>query len=204
MHFPHVLLPRNTLRGGEDGNEDDEAMDTDSPTDTSEERTDAIMLGYEDMNTGTIELTRAIFLPAHIGSILHRKMIHGNYRLIERYAGQYGVTWTYMAHNRTGKAKGPKPIDPHVQAHEKLMQALSFMYLHAGAADREQLLSKRWRVSPGMMTETDRGGVWEGWAVVLDAPIQMTAEERERAIKVRPLNLDARRLKEIEEMLEEY
>ncbi|KAF2275160.1 uncharacterized protein EI97DRAFT_78828 [Westerdykella ornata] len=205
IHFPSILLPRNTLPGGEDGDQDNDAMDTDRPKDNSGERTDALMLGIEDMNTGTIELSRAIFLSANIGSIFRRKMIDGSYQLIERYIPRFGCPPRTYTSKGKGKAPMPRGHSGHGSAYDKLMQALSFMYQHAGSTDREELLSKRWRVSPGMMAETDRGAVWEGWAVVLDRPIEMTSEERDRgALKVRPLNLDAQRMKEIEEMLEDY
>ena len=74
---------------------------------------------------------------------------------------------------------------------------------------RERELTKRWRASRGRMAATQRGAVWEGWAVEVDREIALDKDDRKGAFVQNALvdgvdeNSDeARRRREIEELLE--
>lgn len=100
-------------------------------------------------------------------------------------------------------------------AHRALYAKLRQIYdIMGAAANREEELTKRWRVTRGPMTLVERGSVWEGWGVVLDQGIEMDAWERKGAIfhsglvddgmEVKKVDEEvARRRREIEELLAE-
>jgi hypothetical protein len=101
----------------------------------------------------------------------------------------------------------PRKRVPHKAAYSKISQAFALI----SPRKREEELTKRWRVTPGPMTATDRGAVWEGWAVTLDKGIEMGVKEREGALVLSPLIIEGetevdvekeRRRKEIEELLD--
>lgn len=81
----------------------------------------------------------------------------------------------------------------------------------APPAKRERELTKRWRVSKGRMTGSERGAVWEGWGVEVDREVSLSREERSGAVlhdRIIYGESEAdkereRRRREIEEMLEE-
>jgi hypothetical protein len=53
---------------------------------------------------------------------------------------------------------------------------------------RESLLTKRWRVTPGISFTGERGAIWEGWALVLDRGLFITGAERSGALRLVDLN----------------
>ena len=84
--------------------------------------------------------------------------------------------------------------------------------------NREEELTKRWRISPGPMTERRRGAVWEGWGLYVDRPIEMGYTERHGVGSTVSRSMDGKRgfglsesewqyklrsLRELDEMLEE-
>lgn len=69
----------------------------------------------------------------------------------------------------------------HKLVYNKLAQACGM--ISSAPAIRENELTKRWRTSPGPMTSSDRGAVWEGWGVYVDRGIEMRVEERSDAMR---------------------
>jgi hypothetical protein len=162
----------------------------------AQENTDAVMLGYIKLwgDNSTIELTSAIFLPAQIFGGLLRRVREGNYTVLESYPGI--DLWT-----RKMERENPA----HRNAYSKLAQSFSLM---TSTTAREVDVTKRWRVSPGMMTEIDRGAVWEGWGLTIDRGISMDQGERQGAIVMVHVGgtIDwetERRRKEIDELIDE-
>ncbi|KAF2801136.1 hypothetical protein K505DRAFT_380920 [Melanomma pulvis-pyrius CBS 109.77] len=139
--------------------------------------TDAIMLGYLRLRNGpnrsrevAIELTKLIILPVSIYANCLRRV----------QLGQYEVFETYTCIPSLPSETGAQPYTSRRRtAYDKLVQAYSLMANHR---DREEELTKRWRTSPGPMTETARGSIWEGWAVAVDRPIWMSPAERNEAV----------------------
>jgi hypothetical protein len=158
--------------------------------------TDALLLGYSHPGSGKIMLSRAIFLPVGVWSNTLERVRKGKYSVLETYPGP--------------ESKLYLPDGPHKTVYEKLKTAYSIM---RSASNREEDLTKRWRVTKGPMTPVERGAVWEGWAVVLDTEVSLDRGERRGAFLSSTLidegtgrNVDpeAERVRrEIEELLEE-
>jgi hypothetical protein len=115
--------------------------------------------------------------------------------------GKYKVLESYIAPVRGTST-------PHRAIYEKARQAYGMMKTVSPAA-RERELTKRWRASRGRMKETERGAVWEGWAVDIDEEIAMSREDRMGAFVQDALidgvdqdSEEVRRRKEIDELLE--
>ncbi|KAI4937159.1 uncharacterized protein J4E92_001887 [Alternaria infectoria] len=153
--------------------------------------TDAFLLGYTHPKSGKITLNRAVFLPLGVWANAQDRVRKGHYQVLESYAAPNG-----------------RPSVPHRAAYEKVKQAYEMMIMGSPVA-RERELTKRWRASRGRMTATQRGAVWEGWAVEVDREIALNKEDRKGAFVQNALvdgvdeNSDeARRRREIEELLE--
>ncbi|KAF2185633.1 hypothetical protein K469DRAFT_707862 [Zopfia rhizophila CBS 207.26] len=78
------------------------------------------------------------------------------------------------------------------------------MSLMTSTFDRENNLTKRWRVSANPLF--GRGSVWEGYGVWLSRGIEVAAEERKGALCMGGINgerLDESRKREMEELIVE-
>ncbi|CAA9964197.1 Retinal multi-domain protein [Pyrenophora teres f. maculata] len=187
IYFKEILVPGNLIGPG------GAKMGNGGCT-----KTDAFLVGYAQPGSGKITLSHAIFLPVGVWqNCLDRVRKH-----------KYSVLETY--HSSLDKIARTTPVS-HRAAYEKLRQAYSMM-LSASPEAREANVTKRWRVTPGRMSGSERGAIWEGWAVGLDKEISMSKEEREGAyvrqefidhgVKMREDSERARRRREFEEMLE--
>jgi hypothetical protein len=158
--------------------------------------TDALLLGYSRPGSSKIVLSRAIFLPMGVWTNTLERVRKGKYSVLETYPGP--------------ESKLHLPDGPHKTVYEKLKTAYDIM---RSAPNREQDLTKRWRVTKGPMTPVERGAVWEGWAVVLDSEVSLGRGERRGAFlssrlidegTERKVDPEAERVRrEIEELLEE-
>ncbi|EOA92318.1 uncharacterized protein SETTUDRAFT_85284 [Exserohilum turcica Et28A] len=187
IYFPGVVVPPNTIGpgGAKLGNK-------------GNAETDAFLLGHTQPGSGKITLSKAIFLPVGVWPNATERVRKGKYTVLESYP----APGPRMPNYTTGT--------PHQAAYKKMEQAYGFMVCSNPAA-RERELTKRWRVSRGRMTASERGAVWEGWAVELDREISLSREERRGAV-LHDMLIDGkaavdsdreRRRREIEEMLEQ-
>lgn len=129
---------------------------------TSQTATDALLLGHENRQTGALELTKALLLPASVWPNTLRKVRSGRWTVLEAYPGRNAAPC-------------------HAAVYKKLEAACGIMVREPAA--REELLTKRWRVSRGPMVRWARGAVWEGWAACVQSGIGMSAAEREGAVR---------------------
>lgn len=180
IYLPKILVPANTI--GPSGLR---------LGDNGLAETDAFLLGYTHPKSGKITLNRAVFLPLGVWANAQDRVRKGHYTVLESYA----------APNRA-------PSISHHAAYEKAKQAYEVMVMDSPVA-RERELTKRWRASRGRMTTTQRGAVWEGWAVEVDREIALSKEDRKGAFVQNALvdgvdgdSDEARRRREIEELLE--
>ncbi|KAF2872425.1 hypothetical protein BDV95DRAFT_606041 [Massariosphaeria phaeospora] len=184
--------------------------------DGSSTPTDALLLGYTRPGSGKIVLSKAVFLPVSVWQNTLRRVRVGAYTVLESYpAPQNHPLMQHMVHQRLRPPMQHKAHANNVHKHvyDKLAQAYAIM---ANSADREDELTKRWRVTPGPMTARERGAVWEGWGAWVDREINMSREERrdafnadrEEVLRVEgesddeETKLDKMRAKEIEELLD--
>ena len=189
IYFPRVLVPGNLIGPG------GAMMGNDGCTET-----DAFLVGYSQPGSGDITLSHAIFLPVGVWKNCMDRVRKDKYSVLETYIGPV-----------KGRPQGTTPV-PHRAAYDKLRQAYSLM-LSPSPAAREENVTKRWRVSQGRMSESERGAVWEGWAVGVDKEIVMSREERkgalvyqeyiDHAVEKREDTEKERRRKEIEELLDD-
>ena len=169
IYLPKILVPGNSLgpagtRMGNGGCAE----------------TDALLLGHENAS-GSLVLTKAILLPVGVWENTLRKVRSGRWGVVETYACPSSQPATGK-----GKGKGKAPVcgegkGCHAAVYDKLAHAYGMM--NAAPAVREVELTKRWRVSRGPMTSCDRGAVWEGWGVYVNREIEMSAAEREGALR---------------------
>ncbi|KAF2692174.1 hypothetical protein K458DRAFT_411826 [Lentithecium fluviatile CBS 122367] len=178
---------------------------------TVDSATDCILLGHTSPNSTTLTLTHALFLSLTVWESTLNRVRQGRLTPLETYTPPPN-------HPRfragTGLLNNPDDIKgPHKAVYEKVRCVYGFM---ANCGSREEELTKRWKVTKGPLTERQRGAVWEGWGVYVDAPIEMQEEERKGAFVVGrggdggvdgKANAEAeeeeRRMREIEELLEE-
>jgi hypothetical protein len=142
--------------------------------------TDALMLGYLHTTSSgdeEIEFTHLILLPMSISQNCINRVQEGQYTVLESYTPANMRSVTGRVYTPAGGAGGVAG-KAHKAAYEKIKQAFSFIQDGTG---RETSLTKRWRATQGMMTEDERGSVWEGWAVGVSMKIAMSAEERKGA-----------------------
>ncbi|KAI4714966.1 hypothetical protein J4E89_000650 [Alternaria sp. Ai002NY15] len=180
IYLPKIVVPANTIGPGGLKLGDNGVAET-----------DAFLLGYTHPKSGKITLNRAVFLPLGVWANAQDRVRKGHYTVLESYAAPNG-----------------RPSVPHRAAYEKVKQAYEMMIMESPVA-RERELTKRWRASRGRMTATQRGAVWEGWAVEVDREMALDKEDRKGAFVQNALvdgvdeNSDeARRKREIEELLE--
>ncbi|KAI4932832.1 hypothetical protein J4E85_003233 [Alternaria conjuncta] len=180
IYLPKIVVPANTIGPGGLKLGDNGVAET-----------DAFLLGYTHPKSGKITLNRAVFLPLGVWANAQDRVRKGHYQVLESYAAPNG-----------------RPSVPHRAAYEKVKQAYEMMIMESPVA-RERELTKRWRAGRGRMTATQRGAVWEGWAVEVDREIALSKEDRKGAFVQNALvdgvdeNSDeARRRREIEELLE--
>ena len=164
IYFPKVVLPGNLITGGANMGDGNIA------------ETDAMLLGTCTPRSGKIVLNRAVFLPVGVWKNTLHRAAKGSYTILETYAPTQSYS-TSKVHDEYAY-NDPNNKTPHRAVYQKLAQAYAIM---ARSQDRENDLTKRWRVTPGPMTNRARGSVWEGWAVMLDRPIEMSAKERKGA-----------------------
>lgn len=132
--------------------------------------TDAILIGCVKPGSGEIKFNRALFLPMGVWQRICEIAREKRGTLLE----------TYLSH------VGGKRGAAHQAAYDRLRQAYNFIIRKPDDV-RERELTKRWRVTNGPMTETKRGAVWEGWAVVVDREIKITKPERTGVVLFDPL-----------------
>ncbi|CAO2658761.1 Nn.00g064840.m01.CDS01 [Neocucurbitaria sp. VM-36] len=173
IYFPKIVVPGNTLGPG-----GAKLGDGGIP------ETDAFLVGYAAAGSGKIVLSKAVFLPVGVWTNTLRRVRRGAYTVLETYAIPH--VHAGLVAQSTGRALGgvagsnrADGPDPHRVVYSKIAQAYALM---GSSKDRENELTKRWRVSKGPMTRFDRGAVWEGWAAVLDKGIEMSALERRGAV----------------------
>lgn len=141
--------------------------------------TDALLLGYETSpGKGDITLSKAIFLPVGVWDNTLRKVRTGRWSVVETYACPSSHPAKSKGKGRAGETQRD---GCHRAVYEKLETVFGFMARDAGR--REALLTKRWRVSRGLMTGLERGAVWEGWGVCVDKGVGMCVGEREGAVR---------------------
>ncbi|KAH4928124.1 hypothetical protein HBI79_134220 [Parastagonospora nodorum] len=162
VYFPKIVVPGNGIGPGGTKLGDDYHIET-----------DALMLGHTIPGSGEITLERALFMPLGCWTNTIKRVRAGHADVLESYPSSFGYNGIKLGE--------PKPC--HLAAYAKLSQALSFMVSAPKA--REESLTKRWRVTPGPLTQIDRGAVWEGWGVSIDRPIGMTRAEREGVMRMR-------------------
>jgi hypothetical protein len=179
-----------------------------SPNTMPNEATDCLILGYTRPGTGVLKLSRAIFLPVGVWENTLRRVRLGKFSVLETYVPPLTHP-RFVAHK--GTLTSPEQLrSPHKSLHDKLGLIYGFM---ANCVDREEELTKRWRATPGPLTETKRGAVWEGYGVYVDRDIEVRREERKGALVVASVDKpvaeaaknedEERRRKEIEELLDE-
>ncbi|KAI4652320.1 hypothetical protein J4E93_002520 [Alternaria ventricosa] len=180
IYLPKIVVPANTIGPGGLKLGDNGVAET-----------DAFLLGYTHPKSGKITLNRAVFLPLGVWANAQDRVRKGHYNVLESYAAPDG-----------------RPSVPHRAAYEKAKQAYEMMMVESPVV-RERELTKRWRASRGRMTATQRGAVWEGWALEIDREIALDKADRRGAFVQNALvdgvdeNSDeARRRREIEELLE--
>ena len=142
--------------------------------------TDALMLGYlhtTPRGDEEIEFTHLILLPMSISQNCINRVQEGLYTVLESYAPAKMRSVTGRVYTPAGGTGGVVG-KAHKAAYEKIKQAFSFI---KDGTERENSLTKRWRATQGVMTEDERGSVWEGWAVGVSMKIAMSAEERKGA-----------------------
>jgi hypothetical protein len=164
IYYPKILIPGNGI--GPEGLK----LGTSHTIET-----DALLIGHTRPCSGKITLSKAIFLPVGVWSNTLTRVQKGAYTVLESYP----PTPAHPKRNGTGPMYAkPGSADSHKRAYVKIVQAFDIMKCE----DRETDLTKRWRTSPGMMTQRDRGAVWEGYAGTIDDEIWMSAEERTGAM----------------------
>ncbi|KAH4259071.1 hypothetical protein HBI04_109160 [Parastagonospora nodorum] len=162
IYFPKIVVPGNGIGPGGTKLGDDYHIET-----------DALMLGHTIPGSGEITLERALFMPLGCWTNTVKRVRASHADVLESYPSSFGYNGINLGE--------PKPC--HLAAYTKLSQALSFMVSAPKA--REELLTKRWRVTPGPLTQIDRGAVWEGWGVSIGRPIGMTRAEREGVMRMK-------------------
>lgn len=191
IYFPKVLLPPSNLVPSSSSSDDARLL--------GHEPTDAILLGHEDGQTGALVLSKAILLPVGVWENTLRKVRAGKWSVLESYIcprAHPGLDTKGKGKSEEGAARGC-----HRAVYDKLEQACGMM--RERADEREELLTKRWRVAPGPMTSFDRGAVWEGWGAYVDRGVEMSAAERVGAWRLDQTGLDEERRREIEELIRE-
>ncbi|EUC34465.1 hypothetical protein COCCADRAFT_35917 [Bipolaris zeicola 26-R-13] len=158
IYFQKIVFPANTLGPG-----GAKLGDGDVP------ETDAFLLGHVHPGSGEIVLSKAIFLPVGVWKNATARVRNGKCKVLESYPMPGGDVGSYP----TGVA--------HRAAYEKVKEAFGFM-IAAPAELRERGVTKRWRVSRGPMTASERGAVWEGWGVEVGRQVKMGREERVGAV----------------------
>ncbi|KAF2117634.1 hypothetical protein BDV96DRAFT_570588 [Lophiotrema nucula] len=153
---------------------------------------DAVMLGIIKPGSPDISLSHAVLLKTSIWTVLLRRVQARAWSVLESYVCPQNIP--------DGKALSGKTSHEHV--YEKLSQVYAFM---SSCVNREQDLTKRWKVTKGPVTESERGAVWEGYGVQLDKGLSMSREERRGAIRVSGLETDLaeRKRKEDVEMMDD-
>tara|TARA_R110002003_G_scaffold38_11_gene2378 strand:- start:10559 stop:13747 length:3189 start_codon:yes stop_codon:yes gene_type:complete len=186
IYFPRVVIPGNGIGPLGQKLGDNHAIET-----------DAFLLGHSRPGSGRIELSKALFMPVGCWTNTLRRVRKGAYQVLETYPAP-GDT---MPLGTSGA--------PHGTVYALLAAAYGFMRTERG--EREEMVTKRWRVSPGPMTVRERGAVWEGWGVTVDRALEMGVLERQGAL-VRSWVVDGkkggdeeaeRRRRELEELMEE-
>ncbi|KZM20111.1 hypothetical protein ST47_g8771 [Ascochyta rabiei] len=170
IYLPQILVAGNSIGPGGQHVGNDGRMET-----------DALLLGHEDAAGGALVLSKALFLPVGVWENTLRKVRGGRWSVLETY----GCPSTHPAKGK-GKARAGvggtgREAECHGAVYGKLATAYALMRGSPPAA-REELLTKRWRVSRGPLTALDRGAVWEGWAAYIDQDIKMSAIERKGAM----------------------
>ncbi|KAF2741988.1 hypothetical protein M011DRAFT_482044 [Sporormia fimetaria CBS 119925] len=156
-----------------------------------DECTDAVMLGYLQPGATGIEFTRAVFFPISIDGEIRSCMRAGFVTL------EYYLPGRATQGNWKGKMKMKADISGHGKVYEKLAMAHGLM---TACEDREEDVTKRWRVTSGRVVNGCRGAVWEGWGLRVDRMLTLSAEEREGAcVKVRVGGMEDRRERELRE-----
>ena len=157
IYFPKVVVPGNLVGPGGAKLGDGCVAET-----------DALLLGSCTPGSGKIVLSTAIFLPVGVWANTLRRAGRGTYRILETYEP--------VTENHPAKIKSSSP---HGAAYAKLRFAHSLI---SRSSDRETSLTKRWRTTPGPLTQRDRGSIWEGWGVTLDAAVELGVRERTGAL----------------------
>ncbi|KAI0613442.1 Herpes-BLLF1 multi-domain protein [Pyrenophora tritici-repentis] len=188
IYFREILVPGNLIGPGGAKMGNDGCV-----------KTDAFLVGYAQPGSGKITLSHAIFLSVGVWENCMDRVRKDKCSVLESY------------HGPQDKIHGTTPV-PYRAAYEKLRQAYSMM-LSSSPEAREENVTKRWRVTPGRMSGSERGSIWEGWAVGLDKEISMSKQEREGAfvrkefidhgVEIRYDSEKARRRREHDELLAE-
>ncbi|KAF2035468.1 hypothetical protein EK21DRAFT_54177 [Setomelanomma holmii] len=193
IYFPRIVVPGNGIGPLGQRLGDNHAIET-----------DAFLLGYTTPGTGKVELSKALFMPVGCWTNTLRRVRKGAYKVLE----------TYLAPSTERGLPAGCTSHPHKVVYEKLAQGYNIMRSSCTSPQaREDLMTKRWRASPGPMTQRDRGAVWEGWGVTLDRGMEMGAGERKGAllsswlvdegVDKRVDEEAERRRRELEELMEE-
>lgn len=154
------------------------------------EATDCLLLGYTRPGNGILTLSKAIFFPTSIWDNMLRRVRRDHAEIIEAFAAPPNHP-RKAAFN--GTLQNPDDVKgPHKFVYDKLTQIFKFMCVDSDG-DREEEVTKRWRVTPGQMRAKMRGAVWEGWAVYVDRPVEMGYEERHGVGNTVHRSLDGRK-----------
>jgi hypothetical protein len=180
VHFPHIIRDRDLI---------DEY-----------EKTDAVMLGYLHPSTLKIDLTCAMFLPAYVYSIFARKVRNNAYKVLESYTPAATNPDDPLNKGKSAIIDANPQEHPHATAYQKLIKAYNLM---TSTLNREEELTKRWRVTPAPREEHKRGSVWEGWAMAIDKQIEIQATERGTAVMHAQFDEEEEREEELDEVMDE-
>ncbi|CAI6338559.1 unnamed protein product [Periconia digitata] len=175
--------------------------------------TDCIILGRTIPGSHRLELEKAIFLPAHMFDRIRELSRKGKWRIAESYPcpTEHPASCIHGHSLYSKYANTPDDIQgSHRILYGKVLQAYNLM---TQCSDREEELTKRWRVTKGPLLSRDRGSIWEGWGVYVDRPIEMFGAERKGAMQFERTDppdmndpeeiYEEMRRKEIDEMIEE-
>ena len=170
IYMPRVIVPGNGIGPGGQRLGNDGIIET-----------DALMIGHTHPGTSKIILTRALFMPVGVWANTLNRVHREQASMLETYSPHpdHPGLKTKASIAKGGKGTIGKGVC-HAAIYSKLQTAYNLMRTSSARA-REQELTKRWRASKGLMTQRDRGAVWEGYGVTLDKGIEMVKADREGA-----------------------
>ena len=131
-----------------------------SATDDTEHG-DAFLIGYASTEDLSFTFDRVVFTSINLSKYVRKRVERNHWSVVENY---------YHQPNPTAK-------DAHTIAYARM--TLPYVLMLKNGPTREDTLTKRWRVTPGIMRASDRGAVWEGYGLWVTRELGMTLKERQ-------------------------